>query len=131
MKRAVEKGWIKGPRILAAGTPIGSTGGHADSTDGLKRKYMKDLGPADGIINSVDDARKAVRQRYKDGADVIKIMVTGGVLDFSASGDNAQLTEQEIRAIVEIAKDYNFRVAAHAHGVEGIKRAIRAGVTSV
>jgi imidazolonepropionase-like amidohydrolase len=131
MKRAVEKGWIKGPRILAAGKPIGSTGGHADPTDGLKREYMKDLGPADGVINSVDDARKAVRQRYKDGADVIKVMVTGGVLDLSGSGDNPQLTEQEIRAIVETAKDYNLRVAAHAHGAEGIKRAIRAGVTSV
>jgi imidazolonepropionase-like amidohydrolase len=131
MKRAVEKGWIRGPRILTAGKAIGSTGGHADPTDGLKREYMKDLGPADGIINSVEDARKAVRQRYKDGADVIKVMVTGGVLDLSASGDNAQLTEQEIRAIVETAKDYNFRVAVHAHGAEGIKRAIRAGVTSV
>jgi imidazolonepropionase-like amidohydrolase len=131
MKRAVEKGWIKGPRILTAGKAIGSTGGHADPTDALKREYMKDLGPADGIINSVEDARKAVRQRYKDGADVIKVMVTGGVLDLSASGDNAQLTEQEIRAIVETAKDYNFRVAVHAHGAEGIKRAIRAGVTSV
>jgi imidazolonepropionase-like amidohydrolase len=131
MKRAVEKGWISGPRILTAGKAIGSTGGHADPTDGLKREYMKDLGPADGIINSVEDARKAVRQRYKDGADVIKVMVTGGVLDLSASGDNAQLTEQEIRAIVATAKDYNFRVAVHAHGAEGIKRAIRAGVTSV
>jgi imidazolonepropionase-like amidohydrolase len=131
MKRAVEKGWIKGPRILTAGKAIGSTGGHADPTDGLKRAYMKDLGPEDGIINSVEDARKAVRQRYKDGADVIKVMVTGGVLDLSASGDNAQLTEQEIRAVVETAKDYNFRVAVHAHGAEGIKRAIRAGVTSV
>jgi len=131
MKRAVEKGWIKGPRILTAGKAIGSTGGHADPTDGLKHEYMKDLGPADGIVNGVDDARKAVRQRYKDGADVIKVMVTGGVLDLSASGDNAQLTEQEIHAIVETAKDYNFRVAVHAHGAEGIKRAIRAGVTSV
>jgi imidazolonepropionase-like amidohydrolase len=131
MKRAVAKGWIKGPRIFAAGKALGSTGGHADPTDGLKKEYMKDLGAEDGIINSADDARKAVRQRYKDGADVIKVIDTGGVLDLSTSGDNAQLTEDEMRAVVLTAKDYNFRVAVHAHGAEGIKRALRAGVDSI
>ena len=87
--------------------------------------------PEQGVINSVEDARRAVRQRYKDGADPIKITATGGVLSVASSGQNAQFTEDEIRAIVEIAKDYGFRVAAHAHGAEGLKRAVRAGVASI
>jgi imidazolonepropionase-like amidohydrolase len=87
--------------------------------------------PEQGVINSVDDARRAVRQRYKDGADAIKITATGGVLSVASSGQNAQFTEEEIRAIVETAKDYGFRVAAHAHGAEGLKRAVRAGVASI
>jgi imidazolonepropionase-like amidohydrolase len=131
MKRAVEKGWIRGPRIVASGNGIGSTGGHADGTDALKRDFGSDPGPQDGIINSVDDARKAVRWRYKEGADVIKLVDTGGVLDLSSSGDNAQLTEEEIRAVVVTAKDYGFKVAVHAHGAEGINRALRAGVDSI
>jgi imidazolonepropionase-like amidohydrolase len=72
-----------------------------------------------------------VRQRYKDGADLIKITATGGVLSLAKSGHNPQFTEEEIRAIVETAKDYGFKVAAHAHGAEGMKRAIRAGVSSI
>ncbi|HUS23695.1 MAG TPA: amidohydrolase family protein [Candidatus Binatia bacterium] len=131
LKHAIEQGWVRGPRMLTAGIAIGSTGGHADPTDGYKHEFAKAGGPADGVIDSVDDARKAVRARYKEGADLIKVMVTGGVLDLSASGDNAQLTEEEIRAIVATAKDYGFRVAVHAHGAEGMKRAIRAGVDSV
>ena len=83
------------------------------------------------MVNGVEDARRAVRQRYKDGADVIKITATGGVLSVASSGQNAQFTEEEIRAIVDIAKDYGFRVAAHAHGAEGMKRAVRAGVASI
>jgi imidazolonepropionase-like amidohydrolase len=83
------------------------------------------------VINGVEDARKAVRQRYKDGADLIKITATGGVLSLAKSGQNPLFTEEEIRAIVETAKDYGFIVAAHAHGAEGMKRAIRGGVTSI
>jgi imidazolonepropionase-like amidohydrolase len=131
LKRAIDKGWVRGPRMFTSGNGIGSTGGHADPTDGYKRAFDRDVGPEEGIVNSVDDARKAVRWRYKEGADLIKVMVTGGVLDLSSSGDNAQLTEEEMRAIVTTARDYGFKVAVHAHGAEGIKRAIRAGVDSI
>ena len=131
LKHAIDHGWVRGPRMYTSGTPIGSTGGHADPTDGYKREFAPDAGPREGIVNSVDDARKAVRQRYKEGADLIKVMVTGGVLDLSASGQNPQLTDAEMKTIVETAKDYGFRVAVHAHGAEGIKRALRAGVDSI
>src|SRR5262249_9125404 len=104
MKRAVEKGWIRGPRILTAGKAIGSTGGHADPTDGLKREYLKDLGQADGIIDRVEDARKAVRQGYKDGADATTVMCPRAAPDLTASGDKAMLPEQEMRKNVETAK---------------------------
>jgi imidazolonepropionase-like amidohydrolase len=85
----------------------------------------------DGVISGPDEARQAVRARYKEGADLIKITATGGVLSEETSGENAQFTEDELRAIVATAKDYGFRVAAHAHGAEGIKRALRAGVASI
>jgi imidazolonepropionase-like amidohydrolase len=83
------------------------------------------------VVNGVEECRKAVRQRYKDGADVIKIAATGGVLSLEKDGSGAQFTEEEIRTIVTTAKDYGMKVAAHAHGVEGIKRAVRAGVASI
>ena len=88
-------------------------------------------GPTEGVINSPDDARQAVRQRYKDGSDVIKITATGGVLSYAKSGDAPQFTVDEIKAIVDTAKDYGYKVAAHAHGTEGMKRAVQAGVTSI
>ncbi len=131
LRNAINKDWIVGPRIFSAGRAIGTTGGHADPTNALNRQLMGDPGPADGVVNSVDDARKAVRQRYKNGADLIKITATGGVLSVAKSGQNPQFTEEEIRAIVETAKDYGMHVAAHAHGAEGMKRAIRAGVHSI
>jgi len=131
LRNAVNAGIIPGPRIYTAGEPIGSTGGHADPTDGYRADLAGDPGPARGIINSVDDAAKAVRQHYKQGDDVIKIMPSGGVLDESNSGDNAQLTLEEIRAVVTTAHDYGFAVAAHAHGAEAIRRAILGGVDSI
>ncbi|HPO25697.1 MAG TPA: amidohydrolase family protein, partial [Arenimonas sp.] len=88
-------------------------------------------GPTEGVINGVDDARQAVRQRYKDGSDVIKITATGGVLSYAKNGDGPQFTVEEIRAVVDTAKDYGYSVAAHAHGKEGMKRAILGGVTSI
>ncbi|MBI2993599.1 MAG: amidohydrolase family protein [Gammaproteobacteria bacterium] len=131
LRNAIGKGLIQGPRIFTAATAIATTGGHADPTNGWRRELMGDPGPAEGVINGVDDARKAVRQRYKEGADLIKLTVTGGVLSLAKSGQNPQFTDEEIRAIVETARDYDFTVAIHAHGTEGMKRAIRAGVTSV
>ena len=82
-------------------------------------------------MNSEEDGRKAVRQRYKDGADLIKITATGGLLSLAKNGQNPQFTEAEIKAIIETAKDYGFTIGAHAQGAEGMKRAIRAGVTSI
>lgn len=131
LRNAINAGVIPGPRIYTAGQAIGSTGGHADPTDGYRRDLAGDPGPTVGIINSPDDAVKAVREHYKLGDDLIKIMPSGGVLDESTSGDNAQLTLEEIRAVVSTAHDYGFTVAAHAHGAEGIRRAVVGGVDSI
>jgi imidazolonepropionase-like amidohydrolase len=131
LRNAINAGILVGPRIYTAGRPIGSTGGHADPTDGYSDNLAGDPGVMDGIINSPDEAIKAVREHYKKGDDVIKIMPSGGVLDQSSSGDNSQLTLEEIKAIVSTAHDYNFTVAAHAHGAEAIRRAIVGGVDSI
>jgi imidazolonepropionase-like amidohydrolase len=131
LRDAINAGVVAGPRIFTAGKAIGSTGGHADPTNGLRQDLMKDLGPVDGIINSPEDAIKAVREHYKLGDDVIKIMPSGGVLDEGASGDNSQMTLEEIRAVVTTAHDYGFAVAAHAHGAEAIRRAVLGGVDSI
>ncbi|HEX6834911.1 MAG TPA: amidohydrolase family protein, partial [Rudaea sp.] len=131
LRNAIRNGIVPGPRIFTAGTAIGSTGGHADGTDGYRKDLAGDPGAKQGIINSPEDAWKAVRQHYKDGADVIKIMPSGGVLDESSSVDNAQLTLEEVKAVVAAAHDYGFTVAAHAHGAEGIRRAVVGGVDSI
>jgi imidazolonepropionase-like amidohydrolase len=131
LRNAIRDGFAVGPRIFTAGKPIGTTGGHADPTDGWCQSLQGDPGPREGVIDGADEARKAVRQRYKDGADLIKIMATGGVLSLETHGDNAQMTEDEIKAIVETANDYHMAVAVHAHGAEGIRRAIEAGVSSI
>jgi imidazolonepropionase-like amidohydrolase len=131
LRNAINAGKVPGPRIFAAGKTIASTGGHGDPTNGWATRFGGNPGPDEGVINGVDDARKAVRQRYKEGSDVIKITATGGVLSIAKSGLNPQMTEEEIRAVVDTAKDYGFKVAAHAHGAEGIKRAVRAGVATI
>jgi imidazolonepropionase-like amidohydrolase len=131
LRNAINQGLVPGPRIFTAGAAIGSTGGHADDTDGLRADLQGDPGPKDGIINGVDDAWKTVRQHYKDHVDLLKIMPSGGVLDESASADNPQMTVEEIEAIVKAAHDYGFTVAAHAHGAEAIRRAVIAGVDSI
>ncbi len=131
VRDAITQGTIAGPRVYAAGKSIATTGGHADPTNGFKHVLMGDPGPKEGVINGYDDALKAIRHRYKEGADVIKLTVTGGVLSLAKSGDNPQFTDQELAGIMDAAKDYNFVVAVHAHGVEGMKRAIKAGVHSV
>ena len=131
LRNAINKGLIKGPRVFTAGKAIATTGGHADPTNGYRADLMGDPGPKDAVANGPDECRKAVRQRYKEGSDLIKITATGGVLSVAKSGSNPQFTEEEIKAIVETAKDYGFKVAVHAHGAEGMKRAIRAGVSSI
>ncbi len=131
LRNAINAGTVEGPRIIAAGKSIGSTGSHADPTNSFRNDLAGDPGPAEGVANGVDECMKAVRQRYKDGSDVIKIVSTGGVLSVAASGSGSQFTEEEIKAIVQTAKDYGMKVMCHAHGAEGIKRAIRSGVTSI
>lgn len=131
LRNAVNKGWVTGPRIYTAGKSIATTGGHADPTNAYRKDLMGNPGPAEGVINGPEDAYQAVRQRYKDGSDLIKITATGGVLSQAKDGANPQFTEEEVKAVVMAAKDYGFRVAAHAHGAEGIKRAIRGGVHSI
>lgn len=131
LRNAIAAGKVDGPRIFTAGKIISSTGGHGDPTNGSKKLLMGDLGPIDGVVNSVDDAKKAVRQRYKNGVDLIKITATGGVLSVAKSGTNPQFTLEEIKAICETAKDYGFHVAAHAHGDEGMQRAIKGGVKTI
>ncbi|MEZ5464656.1 MAG: amidohydrolase family protein [Lysobacteraceae bacterium] len=134
LRDAINQGTLRGPRIWAAGKAIATTGGHGDPTNGLNSELTHLLGPpgpTEGVVNSVDDARQAVRQRYKDGSDVIKITATGGVLSYAKSGDGPQFTIEEIRSVVDTAKDYGYHVAAHAHGAEGMKRAVLGGVTTI
>ena len=131
LRNAIAKGTVDGPRIFTAEKAIGTTGGHADPTNGMRKDLMGDPGPAEGVINSPSDARKAVRQRYKNGADVIKITATGGVLSVSKNGVNPQFTQEEADEIVKTAKEYGMNVAAHAHGIEGMQRAIKAGVQTI
>jgi len=131
IKKAIAEEKIIGPRVLTAGKSLATTGGHADPTNGSKRTLIGDPGPKEGVVNSVSDAKKAVRQRYKNGADWVKITATGGVLSVAKSGDNPQFTIEEITAICETAKDYGMFVAAHAHGDEGMRRAILGGVKTI
>lgn len=134
LKRAIAAGEVPGPRMFTAGKSLATTGGHADPTNNLSHFLSEKIGtpgPTEGVLNSPEEARQAVRTRYKDGADLIKVTATGGVLSQAASGQNSQYTEDELRAVVTTARDYGFRVAAHAHGAEGMKRALRVGVDSI
>src|SRR5258708_23292559 len=131
LRNAINQGTVVGPRVFAAGKSIATTGGHADPTNGSRRELMGDPGPREGVINGAEDARKAVRQRYKEGADFIKITATGGVLSVAKDGSGPQFTQEELNAIVETAKDYGMITAAHAHGAEGMKRAVLAGITTI
>ncbi|MGB3586012.1 MAG: amidohydrolase family protein, partial [Tunicatimonas sp.] len=131
LKKAINAGYINGPRIFTSGKALGTTGGHADPTNGLRKDLMGDPGPAEGVVNGPEDARKAVRQRYKEGADMIKLTATGGVLSYAKDGSGPQFTTEELEAVVETATDYGMHTAAHAHGPEGMKRAVMAGITTI
>ncbi|WP_328250349.1 amidohydrolase family protein [Pseudoalteromonas sp. PAST1] len=131
LKRAVERGDIVGPRIFAAGDMITPTGGHADM-HGYRRDITKATeGGGLGVCDGADDCTRAVRDVIKSGADVIKITATGGVLSNTAAGVNQQFTDEELSAIVNTAHHLGRKVTAHAHGTEGIKAALRAGVDSI
>jgi imidazolonepropionase-like amidohydrolase len=131
LRNAVNQGLVVGPRIFTAGKSIATTGGHADPTNSYRKDLMGDPGPKEGVINSAEEARQAVRQRYKEGSDLIKITATGGVLSLAKDGSGPQFTDEELKAIIETAKDYGMHTAAHAHGVEGMKRAVLAGITTI
>ena len=131
LRNAIKAGKVIGPRIFTVEKSLASTGGHADPTNGYRKDLMGNPGPKEGVVNSVEDARQAVRQRYKNGADWIKITATGGVLSVAKSAGNPQFTQEEIEAIVSTAKDYGMKVAAHAHGDEGMQRAVKAGVKTI
>ncbi|RSK48275.1 amidohydrolase family protein [Hymenobacter rigui] len=131
LRNAINRGQVVGPRIFTAGKAISGTGGHMDPTNGYRLDLMGMPGPPDGVANGPDQGRQAVREQYKRGADLIKIASTGGVLSVAKDGSAPQFTEEEIRAVVEAARDLGLNVACHAHGAEGMKRAIRAGVTSI
>ncbi|MBL8516743.1 MAG: amidohydrolase family protein [Betaproteobacteria bacterium] len=130
LRNAINSGVVKGPRIQAAGAVV-STGGHGDPTNGLRADLMGSPGVERGVANGPDEARKVVRQRYKEQFDLIKISTTGGVLSLAKSGDAPLLVDEELKAIVETARDYGMPVATHAHGADGMKRAIRAGVQTI
>jgi len=131
IRNAINQGIVVGPRVFTAGKGVATTGGHGDPTNGSRKELMGDPGPKEGVINSPEEAYKAVRQRYKDGADFIKITATGGVLSVAKDGSGPQFTQEEVNAIVKAAKDYGFHTAAHAHGAEGMKRAVLAGITTI
>ena len=131
LRNAIAKGYATGPRIYTVAKSIATTGGHADPSNGLSHLLRPDVGPKQGVVNGEVEAREAVRARYQDGADLIKITATGGVLSVAKSGQNPQFMTDELEAIVDTAKDYGMTVAVHAHGKEGMKRAIEAGVDSI
>jgi imidazolonepropionase-like amidohydrolase len=131
LRDAINKGYVVGPRIFTAEKAIATTGGHADPANGRNKELSFDAGPEAGVINSSDEAWKAVRTRYKNGADCIKITATGGVLSVAKDGQGAQFRDEELEAIVAAAKEYGLHTAAHAHGVGGMQRAIRAGITTI
>ncbi|MDY6927104.1 MAG: amidohydrolase family protein [Pseudomonadota bacterium] len=131
LRNAINQGMATGPRIYTAAKSLATTGDHADPSNGMAKMIRPDTGPAAGVVNGVAEARQAVRQRYQDGADAIKITATGGVLSVAKSGQNPQFMHDELDAVVTTAKDYGMTVAVHAHGKEGMIRAIKAGVTSI
>jgi len=131
LRKAINEGKVIGPRIYTAGKAIATTGGHADPTNGYNKKLAGDPGPIDGVVNGPDEATKAVRQQYKNGADCIKITATAGVLSLAKDGSGPQFQMDELEAIVKTSKEYGFVTAAHAHGAEGMKRAVLAGINTI
>ena len=129
LRKAINEGWVPGPRMQAAGHAIGITGGHCDENAFRPGLFDNDI--KQGIANGPEEGRAAVRYMVKYGADVIKVCETGGVLSEGDAVGATQLTYEEVKAIVDEATKLERRVAAHAHGAEGIKIAVRAGVTSI
>ena len=131
LRNAVASGKVVGPRMLVAVKSIGATGGHCDPGGGSRYGLKKESGVEQGVINSADEARAAVRFNLKYGADVIKTCATGGVLSSTDEVDTPQLTQAELNALVDEAHALRRKTAAHAHGATGAKRAILAGIDSI
>jgi imidazolonepropionase-like amidohydrolase len=132
LRNSINAGIVPGPRMLVAVHAIGATGGHCDDGQGFRFGLLNhETGPEDGVINSPDQARFAVRFNIKYGADVIKTCATGGVLSPTDDVDVPQLSQTELDALVSAAHELRRKTAAHAHGSEGAKRAIRAGIDSI
>jgi imidazolonepropionase-like amidohydrolase len=131
LRNAINRGVVPGPRMLVAVHAIGATGGHCDDTGWREGAVRKESGPEVGVINGADEARRAVRLAHKYGATVIKTCATGGVLSLADAVDTPQLTQAELDALVDEAHALRLKTAAHAHGAEGAKRAIRAGIDSI
>lgn len=130
LRNAVDDGLVPGPRIYTAGKGMGISGGHCDQT-GFRPDLFPETGVEDGVFNGADEARAAVRLQVKYGADLIKTCATAGVLSAGTEVGPAQVTPEEFEAMVETATMLNRRVMAHAHGIEGIRNAVRAGVASI
>ncbi|MBS1659752.1 MAG: amidohydrolase family protein, partial [Bacteroidetes bacterium] len=131
LRNAIKKGIVVGPHVYTAGKIISSTGGHGDPTHGFRQGLYAEPSFTETVADGKDACIKAVRQLYKEGADLVKITASGGVLSLEKDGTGAQFSDEELQAIVSTAKDYGMPVAAHAHGAEAMKRAIKAGVTSI
>jgi imidazolonepropionase-like amidohydrolase len=129
LMKAIDAGFIIGPRMIPSAHAIGITGGHCDDTGWAPG--VNELGPEQGVADGVDAAVRAVRYQIKHGAKVIKVCATAGVLSFDATLGAQQLSDAELEAIVQEAARHGLKVAAHAHGREGIKAAVRAGVASI
>ena len=129
LRDAVNDGVVPGPRILAAGSSLAATGGHGD-VDGVKAELLT-LWTPETICDGPYDCRRATRYAIKYGADWIKITATGGVLSDTATGTDQQMTDDELREIMDTAHGLGVKVAAHAHGTDGINAALRAGVDSI
>jgi imidazolonepropionase-like amidohydrolase len=130
LRNAIESGMLPGPRLFTAGIGLGITGGHCDS-GGFRPDLFPARGVEQGIFNGADEARAAVRYQIRNGADLIKVCATAGVLSAGTEIGPAQPTPAELGALVETATMLNRRVMAHAHGIEGIRNAVRAGVASI
>ena len=130
LKQAIDNGYAVGPRIVPAGYALGATGGHCDQTY-LPPSLEKKEGKEEGIGDGVEELRYQVRRQRKFGAEVIKVCATGGVFSRNTEPGQQQLSEAELRAIADEAHQWGLRVAAHAHGADGIKAAIRAGIDTI
>jgi imidazolonepropionase-like amidohydrolase len=131
LRNAIRNGKVPGPRMLVSVHAIGATGGHCDETGYRSGAFGKELGPEEGVANGPEQIRYAVRLAHKYGADIIKTCASGGVLSLADDVDTPQLTQEEMNALIDEAHALRRKVAAHAHGAEAAKRAIRAGVDSI